>query len=120
MSLKKNREGGGRLYHAGGTNFIPEMKGLKVDIALLLPVSRTYIMESDEAVGCTCHDPAYKDPPMHYDIIVRDRENAVHFKNALNKKIKVTFLPAPRIVVDRRRTDPKCRRLECSEIVATY
>ena len=37
-----------RIYHAGDTDFIPEMKNLKVDIALL-PVSGTYVMTAEEA-----------------------------------------------------------------------
>ena len=40
--------GGIRIYHAGDTDLIPEMKKLKVDVALL-PVSGTYVMTSDEA-----------------------------------------------------------------------
>jgi L-ascorbate metabolism protein UlaG (beta-lactamase superfamily) len=41
--------GGQSIYHAGDSDFIPEMKGLGVDIALL-PVSGTYVMTVDEAV----------------------------------------------------------------------
>ncbi|MBA4392341.1 MAG: Zn-dependent hydrolase, partial [Desulfobacca sp.] len=41
--------GGQRFYHAGDTDFIPEMKGLGVDMALL-PVSGTYVMTAEEAV----------------------------------------------------------------------
>ena len=38
-----------RLYHAGDTDFIPEMKGLSPDVALL-PVSGIYVMTAEEAV----------------------------------------------------------------------
>lgn len=42
--------GGTRIYHAGDTDFIPEMAELQeIDIALL-PVSGTYVMTVDEAV----------------------------------------------------------------------
>ncbi len=41
---------GTRIYHAGDTDFIPEMAELgEIDIALL-PVSGTYVMTADEAV----------------------------------------------------------------------
>ena len=36
------------IYHPGDTDFIPEMKGLKPDVALL-PVSGTYVMTAEEA-----------------------------------------------------------------------
>ncbi len=39
--------GGVRIYHAGDTDFIPEMKNLETDIALL-PVSGTYVMTAKE------------------------------------------------------------------------
>ncbi len=38
-----------KIYQAGDTDFIPEMKGLGVDIALL-PVSGTYVMTAEEAI----------------------------------------------------------------------
>ena len=40
---------GVRYYHAGDTDFIPEMNKLNVDIAFL-PVSGTYVMTAVEAV----------------------------------------------------------------------
>jgi L-ascorbate metabolism protein UlaG (beta-lactamase superfamily) len=43
------RVGGQTIYHAGDTDFIPEMQRLGVDIALL-PVSGTYVMTAEEAV----------------------------------------------------------------------
>lgn len=39
---------GVRIYHAGDTDIIPEMKDFKVDIALL-PVSGTYVMDAEQA-----------------------------------------------------------------------
>ena len=41
---------GKRIYHAGDTDFIPEMNELKnIDVALL-PIGGTYTMNVDEAV----------------------------------------------------------------------
>nr|MDA8087053.1 MBL fold metallo-hydrolase [Nitrospiraceae bacterium] len=39
---------GKRIYIAGDTDYIPEMRGFKADIALL-PVSGTYVMTAEEA-----------------------------------------------------------------------
>jgi hypothetical protein len=41
---------GQSIYHAGDTDFIPEMKNLKVDSALL-PVSGTFVMTAEEAAS---------------------------------------------------------------------
>ena len=43
------RAGGVSIYHAGDTDYIPEMKSVEADIALL-PVSGTYVMTASEAV----------------------------------------------------------------------
>ncbi|HOX23949.1 MAG TPA: MBL fold metallo-hydrolase, partial [Elusimicrobiales bacterium] len=40
--------GGIRIYHAGDTDFIPEMRTLKADVALL-PIGGTYTMDAAEA-----------------------------------------------------------------------
>jgi L-ascorbate metabolism protein UlaG (beta-lactamase superfamily) len=39
---------GGRIYHSGDSDIIPEMSGFEVDIALL-PVSGKYVMTAEEA-----------------------------------------------------------------------
>jgi L-ascorbate metabolism protein UlaG (beta-lactamase superfamily) len=38
------------IYHVGDSDFIPEMKELKVDV-LLVPVSGTYVMTAEEAAS---------------------------------------------------------------------
>jgi L-ascorbate metabolism protein UlaG (beta-lactamase superfamily) len=43
---------GVRIYHAGDSDHIPEMKGISPDIALI-PVSGTYVMTVQEAVEAT-------------------------------------------------------------------
>ena len=57
--------GGERLYHAGDTDHIPEMSGLKCDVALL-PVSGTYVMTADEAAGAAAAIKPRVAVPMHY------------------------------------------------------
>ena len=70
---------GVKIYHAGDTDFIPEMKGLNVDIALL-PVSGTYVMTADEAVQAAAEIKPKLAIPMHYGAIVGDERDAVKFK----------------------------------------
>ncbi len=70
---------GTTVYHAGDTDFIPEMKTLKVDIALL-PVSGTYVMTSDEAIqAANAFRPAIV-IPMHFGDIVGNKNDAEKFK----------------------------------------
>lgn len=56
-----------RIYHAGDTDFIPEMKSLKVDIALL-PVGGTYTMDVDEAASAVNSFKPKFFIPMHYQV----------------------------------------------------
>ena len=70
---------GVRVYHAGDTDVIPEMNGLKSDVALL-PVSGTYVMtpeEAAEAAGLVNPSLAI---PMHYGTIVGSEKDAVKFR----------------------------------------
>ena len=60
-----------RVYHAGDTDFIPEMKDLQVDVALL-PVSGTYVMTADEAVQAARAIRPRAVIAMHYGAIVGD------------------------------------------------
>jgi L-ascorbate metabolism protein UlaG (beta-lactamase superfamily) len=53
-----------RIYDAGDTDFIPEMKGLEPDIALL-PVSGIYVMTAEEAVEAAAAIKAKLTIPMH-------------------------------------------------------
>ncbi|MFH1953775.1 MAG: MBL fold metallo-hydrolase [Pseudomonadota bacterium] len=83
---------GVRIYHAGDADFIPEMKDLKVDIALL-PVSGTYVMTSDQAVKAALAIKPKLAIPMHYGAIVGEEGDAVRFKKALEGKVEVLILP---------------------------
>jgi L-ascorbate metabolism protein UlaG (beta-lactamase superfamily) len=52
------------IYHTGDSDFIPEMKGLKPDVALL-PVSGTYVMTAEEAVEAAAAIQPKVAIPMH-------------------------------------------------------
>jgi len=78
---------GFRIYHAGDTDFIPEMKTVKCDIALL-PVSGTYVMTAKEAVEAAKVIGAKVYIPMHYGSIVGGAADEEYFrKNAPGKVI---------------------------------
>lgn len=80
-----------KIYHAGDADFIPEMKDLQVDIALL-PVSGTYVMTADQAVKAALAINPKLAIPMHYAAIVGDVQDALNFEKALAGKVDVLVL----------------------------
>lgn len=81
-----------KIYFAGDTDFIPEMKGINVDIALL-PVGGIYTMNVEEAVDAVKVIRPKKAIPMHYGSIVGSRADADDFKIKSEKAgIKVIVL----------------------------
>lgn len=80
---------GKRIYIAGDTDYIPEMKKFKnIDIALL-PVSGTYVMTAEEAVKAALEIKPKLAIPMHYGTIVGSISDAEKFKKLLKDKIPV-------------------------------
>jgi len=82
---------GVRIYHAGDTDVIPEMKSFDVDIALL-PVSGTYVMTADQAVEAALAIRPKIAIPMHYGAIVGDAGDGDSFKRDLEGKVTVRVL----------------------------
>lgn len=82
---------GRRIYIAGDTDYIPEMKGFKVDIALL-PVSGTYVMTAEEAVKAALDIKPKIAMPMHYGSIVGSEADAKRFAEGLKGKVEVVLL----------------------------
>lgn len=82
---------GERIYIAGDTDRIPEMKNLKVDIALL-PVSGTYVMTAEEAIEAALDIKPKVAIPMHYGSIVGEAKDASRFAEGLKGKIEVIIL----------------------------
>jgi L-ascorbate metabolism protein UlaG (beta-lactamase superfamily) len=68
-----------RFYHAGDTDFIPEMGGMKVDVALL-PVSGVYVMNAEEAAEAAKAIAPKVAVPMHYGSIVGSAADAKRFQ----------------------------------------
>lgn len=82
---------GQRIYLAGDTDHIPEMKNFKADIALL-PVSGTYVMTADEAIKAALDIKPKIAIPMHYASIVGTNDDARKFAEGLKGKIQVELL----------------------------
>ncbi len=83
-----------KLYHAGDTDFIPEMKEIKTDIALL-PVSGTYVMTDEEAYSAAKAIKPEVAVPMHYGAIVGDKSNAEKFVSLCKDAGIETFVFEP-------------------------
>lgn len=66
---------GNRIYFAGDTDLVPEMKDLRCDIALL-PVSGTYVMDAEEALEAAARIGAQITVPMHYGDIIGTGKDA--------------------------------------------
>lgn len=79
---------GVRVYHAGDTDMIPEMKGLKPDVALL-PVSGTYVMTAEEAAQAVKMVEPKLAIPMHYGAIVGTEQDAQKFKQLTTIEVQI-------------------------------
>jgi L-ascorbate metabolism protein UlaG (beta-lactamase superfamily) len=77
-----------RIYHAGDTDHIPEMKNIHTDIALL-PVSGTYVMTAKEAADATGSINPKIVIPMHYGAIVGSSEDAESFKKLVKCEVRL-------------------------------
>ncbi|MCM8784450.1 MAG: MBL fold metallo-hydrolase [Candidatus Omnitrophica bacterium] len=77
-----------RIYHAGDTDFIPEMKELKADIALV-PVGGTYTMNAKEASAAVNLFNPQIAIPMHWGSIVGSRVDAEEFKKLCKCEVKI-------------------------------
>jgi L-ascorbate metabolism protein UlaG (beta-lactamase superfamily) len=70
--------GGRRIYHAGDTDAIPEMKRLSTDVAFL-PVGGTYTMTAEEAAEIANQFKPKSVVPMHWGAIVGSKADAERF-----------------------------------------
>jgi L-ascorbate metabolism protein UlaG (beta-lactamase superfamily) len=87
---------GGRLYHAGDTDLIPEMAGIDVDVALL-PVGGTYTMTAAEAArAAVTIRPREAAVPIHYGDIVGRAGDGRAFLEAVGGAVPVRLLAPAR------------------------
>ena len=83
-----------RIYHAGDTDVIPEMRGLEVDVALL-PVSGTYVMTAEEAAQAAALINPKLAVPMHYGTIIGSEQDARRFQSRCDLiPVKIFTKPA--------------------------
>ncbi len=82
---------GVRIYHAGDTDYIPEMKDIDTEVALL-PVSGTYVMTANEGVQAALDIKPTVAVPMHCGSLVGTMADAKTFAEALEGKIRVEIL----------------------------
>ena len=78
-------------YIAGDTDKTPENKQVKCDIAFV-PIGGTYTMNSFEAAELVNEIKPKIVVPIHYGLIVGTKEDAINFKNLINKDIECNIL----------------------------
>lgn len=71
------------FYHAGDTDYIPEMNGLAPDV-FFVPVSGTYVMTAKEAASSVLGVKPKLAIPMHYGSIVGNKDDAESFKKLVS------------------------------------
>lgn len=80
--------GGQRIYHAGDSDFTPEMGQIQADI-VLLPVGGTYTMTAEEAAqAANAIGPRYA-IPIHYGTIVGSEKDAQKFQELCQVPVEV-------------------------------
>jgi L-ascorbate metabolism protein UlaG (beta-lactamase superfamily) len=70
-----------KIYHAGDTDLIPDIKHIQADI-ILLPIGGTYTMNVEEAAQLSNIIKPQVAIPIHYGTIVGSDEDAEKFKNS--------------------------------------
>lgn len=87
--------GGLTIYHAGDTEYIPEMRSLgHIDVALL-PIGGTYTMDVDQAVMAGIAIKPKIAIPMHYGTLKETKGDPQQFKDKLtgrDREIEVRIL----------------------------
>jgi L-ascorbate metabolism protein UlaG (beta-lactamase superfamily) len=84
--------GKARIYHAGDTDFITEMKDLKNITVAMVPIGGMFTMDPKEAAqAINAIKPAIA-VPMHYGYKIGKKENAAEFEGLVDKSIKVDVM----------------------------
>jgi L-ascorbate metabolism protein UlaG (beta-lactamase superfamily) len=79
---------GVKIYHAGDTDKIPEMKEIKCDIALL-PMGGTYTMDAEEAAQAANQIKPDIAVPMHWGSIVGKKDDAQLFSEKTDVEVRI-------------------------------
>jgi len=83
---------GKRIYHTGDSDFIPEMKAVKTDVALM-PVSGIYVMTAEEAAQAAKAIKPKVVIPMHVGRGIGELSDAERFKQGVGEEVTVEILP---------------------------
>jgi L-ascorbate metabolism protein UlaG (beta-lactamase superfamily) len=81
--------GGNRIYHAGDTDLIEEMKNLKNITVAMLPIGGVYTMNAEEAAKAAELIKPLVAIPMHYGIVTGSARDAETFKNKCKIKVEI-------------------------------
>lgn len=79
---------GKRIYQAGDTDLIPEMKEIDVDIAML-PIGGTYTMTAEEAATACEWIKTKEVIPIHWGKVVGSEKDVEEFKKSCKSKVTV-------------------------------
>jgi L-ascorbate metabolism protein UlaG (beta-lactamase superfamily) len=77
-----------KIYHAGDTDYVPEMKEIKADICLL-PVGGTYTMNAKEASEAANIINPKIAIPMHWGSIIGSNSDAAEFKKLCRPEVRI-------------------------------
>ncbi|MEM3791674.1 MAG: MBL fold metallo-hydrolase, partial [Candidatus Micrarchaeaceae archaeon] len=81
---------GKKIYHAGDTDFIEEMKDIDADLALL-PIGGTYTMDVEEAISAANAINASFFAPMHYKALL-GKENSAKAEKEFKERVENSFV----------------------------
>lgn len=79
---------GKTIYHPGDTDAVPEMDGLKPDIALL-PIGGTYTMDAEEAAMVANKMKPEVAIPIHYGAVVGSKKDAQRLKELCRCRVEI-------------------------------
>ncbi len=84
--------GKARIYHAGDTDFIPEMRDLKDITVAMVPIGGMFTMDPKEAAQAINAIKPEIAVPMHYGYKIGKKENGAEFAKLVDKSIKVDLM----------------------------
>ena len=77
-----------RIYHAGDTDLIPEMRDIEADVALL-PIGGKYTMNAEEAAEAANIIKPQVAVPMHWGTIIGGRRDVERFREVCQVPVHV-------------------------------
>ena len=75
-------------YHAGDTDWIPEMKSIRTDVAFL-PVGGKYTMNPEEAAEAVRNIHPKVAVPIHWGSLIGSKEDALRFQSLCGSEVQI-------------------------------